>query len=418
MLRLRRTDHQISSTFLWQQLVRDREANAPWQRLKPNLLLLLQLLILAALVLALARPFQEVETITTGRIALLLDASASMNATDVDGDSRFEAAKDLARDTIDTLGSDDTMTIIRVAEVPEVLAAASRDGNVLRRAINDAEPSSGSADWAAALTLASAGSRGVDTLRVVILSDGGLPGNLPEIPGESRYVQIGEERENVGITALSTRSLPNNPPQLFAQVENFGPEDTRVIFEVYLDGEFYSSQFYDVDAESTLNIIEDTLPVDFSTLEARLSRPSSEPVPDYLPSDNRAYTINAEAATGNVLVVTEGNIFIEFAFDNVAGIELTTSTPERGVISGDFDLIVFDSWLPDPLPNETDLFVINPPSSTDMFTVTGTSTETGIDELTGGTNAEDDRTRFVDFSDVAIREFSTVEDVDWADFLG
>jgi len=94
MLRLRRTEMSISSTFLWRQLVRDREANAPWQRLRFSWLLLLQLLVLAALVLALARPFREVKTITTGRIVLLLDASASMKATDVEP-NRFAAARDI-----------------------------------------------------------------------------------------------------------------------------------------------------------------------------------------------------------------------------------------------------------------------------------------------------------------------------------
>src|SRR3954470_20552442 len=89
MLRLRRRDVEVSSTMLWQQLLRDREANAPWQRLRRNLLLLLQLLILAALIIALARPFITVPTVTTGRIAVLLDASASMTATDVQP-SRFE----------------------------------------------------------------------------------------------------------------------------------------------------------------------------------------------------------------------------------------------------------------------------------------------------------------------------------------
>ena len=34
MLRLRRPERPVSSTFLWQQLVRDVEANAPWQRLR------------------------------------------------------------------------------------------------------------------------------------------------------------------------------------------------------------------------------------------------------------------------------------------------------------------------------------------------------------------------------------------------
>ena len=57
LLKLRRTEREVSSTYLWRKMVRDVEANAPWQKLKPNLLLLLQLLFLAALILAIVRPF-------------------------------------------------------------------------------------------------------------------------------------------------------------------------------------------------------------------------------------------------------------------------------------------------------------------------------------------------------------------------
>jgi len=39
MLRLRRREIPVSSILLWQRLVRDREANTPWQRLRRNLLL-------------------------------------------------------------------------------------------------------------------------------------------------------------------------------------------------------------------------------------------------------------------------------------------------------------------------------------------------------------------------------------------
>src|ERR1041385_7888499 len=106
MLRLRRRDVPVSSTMLWQQLLRDREANTPWQRLRRNLLLFLQLLILATLVLALARPFVQVPTVPPGRLALLIDASASMNATDV-APSRFEEAKRQALNVVDTLSSGD-----------------------------------------------------------------------------------------------------------------------------------------------------------------------------------------------------------------------------------------------------------------------------------------------------------------------
>ena len=36
MLKLRRREVEVSSTLLWQLLLRDREANAPWQRLRRN----------------------------------------------------------------------------------------------------------------------------------------------------------------------------------------------------------------------------------------------------------------------------------------------------------------------------------------------------------------------------------------------
>ncbi len=54
MLRLRRRDRPVGSTFLWAQLVRDVEANAPWQRLRFSWLLVAQLAIAALLAVAAA----------------------------------------------------------------------------------------------------------------------------------------------------------------------------------------------------------------------------------------------------------------------------------------------------------------------------------------------------------------------------
>src|SRR5690606_6666007 len=144
-------------------------------------------LILALLVLALARPFVTVPAVSTGQIAVLLDASVSMNATDsADGaSSRFDEAKRQALDIVETMNPGDTMTVIRVAAAPEVLLPYSADRAMLRDAINAAQPSVASANWSAALTLAAAGSAGAADFNVVIISDGGLGDSvrLPPIPG-------------------------------------------------------------------------------------------------------------------------------------------------------------------------------------------------------------------------------------------
>jgi hypothetical protein len=411
MLRLRRTEMPISSTFLWQQLVRDREANAPWQRLRFSWLLLLQLLILAALVLALARPFTEIKTITTGRIVLLLDASASMKSTDVDSD-RFEAARKIALDLVDTLGADDTMTVIQVSAVPEVLAAASRDKLVLRRAIESAESSDVSADWFAALTLAAAGAVGVDELKVVIVTDGGLPADLPAVPGDVRFVSVGEETSNLAISALATSSLPGRPPQLFARITNYGDVDTDVIMDIRIDGSdvIYTAHRYTVSARNYVDIFEVDLPASFNTLTARLTMPSNAAMPDYLDVDDTAHAVRDRSGAGRVLLVADENIFLEQIFRSLRGVELFKLDPSERLPREAYDLYVFDGVLPDEWP-EGDLLLVDPPVSSAFFNIGDTVQPTGTITI----NRDDVRMRNLGayMETVNIENLRVLYGVDW-----
>ena len=57
LLKRRRVVKLISSTLLWQKYLAETQASAPFQRLRHNWLLLLQLLLLILAVLALTRPY-------------------------------------------------------------------------------------------------------------------------------------------------------------------------------------------------------------------------------------------------------------------------------------------------------------------------------------------------------------------------
>ena len=83
LLKLRRDERVVPSTLLWQQLVTDVEANAPWQRLRRSLLLLLQLLLVLILAFLAARPFLERPAGFARDLVIVMDASASMAASDV-----------------------------------------------------------------------------------------------------------------------------------------------------------------------------------------------------------------------------------------------------------------------------------------------------------------------------------------------
>jgi Ca-activated chloride channel homolog len=102
MLRLRRRDVPVGSTFLWQQLVRDVEANAPWQRLRFSWLLLVQLLIAAIVVSAATRPFSASVSDLAANVVLIVDTSASMATRTADED-RMADARARARDVVERL---------------------------------------------------------------------------------------------------------------------------------------------------------------------------------------------------------------------------------------------------------------------------------------------------------------------------
>ena len=103
-LKLRRRQVVISSTLLWKRAAQDLQVNSPFQRLRWSVLLLLQLLTLAAVLVALAGPVISMLSGPPKRYVLLIDRSASMNAVD-ESPTRLEAAKRLARQRVESLRS-------------------------------------------------------------------------------------------------------------------------------------------------------------------------------------------------------------------------------------------------------------------------------------------------------------------------
>src|SRR5881394_1874497 len=79
-LKLRRRETAVPSTLLWRKAIQDLQVNAPFQKLRRNLLLLLQMLLLLLLLLALSRPVVSYAPGAGKATVVLIDRSASMNA--------------------------------------------------------------------------------------------------------------------------------------------------------------------------------------------------------------------------------------------------------------------------------------------------------------------------------------------------
>lgn len=267
-LKLRRRDMEVSTTLLWKKAIQDLQANAPFQRLRRNLLLFLQLLILACVLVAVAQPQWRTQTFMTQRHIILIDHSASMSATDEKDEkgntqSRLEQAKKQAVAMIDSMRdggvlskdeADEAMVISYDTE-PTILAQFTRDKGSLRSAVESIRPTQ--APTAIATTMSAAlahlpkrlvegnaveGLTSGPPVTIHVFSDGRIPDADKAKPGpENRveYHKVGTpEAGNVGITSLRAERSFDNPARLtiFIGLENNEKTPRSVDVQLVLDG--------------------------------------------------------------------------------------------------------------------------------------------------------------------------------------
>ncbi len=405
LLKLRREEQTVSSTFLWQRMVRDVEANAPWQKLRYNLLLLLQLLLLLLLVLALARPFFLTEGIAGRNLILIIDRSASMGAIDV-APTRLEAAKDEAIRLVDQLPDGGRATVIATGGQMEVPAAATTDHRELRNAINGITiKNGGDSDLAQALTLAGALAAREEQSDIAIISDGNV--TIPEdltVPARVSLFPIGRSDDNVAVSALALQ--PGTAGQtLFAQATNYGSDIVTRRMDIYLDGALFNAYNLTIDPGREQSIVAD-IPAQVAVAEARLSDV------DTLPTDDQAWAVNTLGDQTNVRIIGPGNRFLETGLALLPGVQSTlvpSSTTTFTQTAAQVPLTILDGVVPTELPPGNLLFIA-PPTSTAYFSVTGELEFPAVRPISG----DEPLLRNVSLSEVSVLKAARITSDNWA----
>jgi hypothetical protein len=280
-LKLRRQALRMPSTLLWRSSTEDLQANVPFQRLRWSVLLLLQLLLLATLLAALARPVLQTGHGGASRMILLIDHSASMNAPDGNDPttpdySRLDAARDAAREVVRRLGRRNEpaeLMVVGFGATPRVLCGFESNRRLLLNAIDAIEPTDEAADLDAALQLAGAFAVRADTAQatapdVVLFSDGGV--GRPQAQGSRsgsgfllpvgalRFVGVGPSPDsavdNVGIVAFSARRDYRDPGRvlIFARLANAGPSPIETAVTLRVDGSPAETRALSIPAATTL----------------------------------------------------------------------------------------------------------------------------------------------------------------------
>jgi hypothetical protein len=393
-LKLRRREEKVPSTLLWRRAVQDLQVNAPFQRLRKNLLLFLQLLILAAGVIALARPVVESTVGHERSVVLLIDRSASMNTLETNGETRFEMAKEQAVRLVKTLKRTRSswwsffgtapararVMVIAFADRAVVISPFTSNMTDVTDLIERLEPTDGRTEMREALELAETymtqtrleqtPETAEEASRIVLFSDGCVSGveDVVVRAGSLTLIPIGQTQDNVGLTALRIQRNYERPELLgtFLQLQNFGPRLVTTDVSLYIDGRLSTVQTVSLgaarrrgqEAAAAGAPDDDEAPASSASLsfefalekgallEARLSRD------DALLVDNRAFAVVPPPRKMRVLLVSKGNFFLESALSQLPLETYDYMTPEQYenapadklVVEGRtrYDVIVFD----------------------------------------------------------------------------
>jgi len=389
-LKLKRQPLEVPSTYLWQRTIEDLHVNSLWQRLRQNILLLLQLLLILLVMLACLRPSWRDRQLSGNRFIFLVDVSASMSATDTET-SRLEEAKRRIEQLIDNdMNSGDSAMVISFSDEARIEHEFSRNRRRLARAVTAIEPTHRTTDLDEALRAAAGRANPADSREresnvmavadalpatLYIFSDGNVPavsefdlGNLTPF-----YVRMGTETcHNVGIVAFNAERHPEDPDRLhvFGRLEHFARENTTdtaspdisVKVNIYLNDRLIDAQNVNLAHGGTGG-----LDVTLNRIDSGILRLEIESEDD-LAVDNVAYATVTPPRRAKVLLVTPGNKPFELAIATTQAeklAEVTIQGPEylaqsqysKQAADAAFDLVIYDQCAPKSMPQSNTLFI-------------------------------------------------------------
>lgn len=358
LLKRKRVVKLVSSTLLWQRFLAETQASAPFQKLRKNWLLILQLLLLVIAVLALARPYFKTQIKPAEMRVLILDASASMQATD-ESPSRFEKARAEALKWVDGLAGADQMVILQAGANTEVRQSATGEKAALRRALESCVCSDGPTRLVPALRMAESLVRELPSAEIHLFSDGAVP-DLTEFENKGLplvYHKFGKDANNVGIIALDVRANPEDPRQraVYASVANFSTNTVQTEAELLLDDRLIETRPLSIAAGETSAQVFLTGQAQDGVFTLRLK------IKDDLAADNQSSIVSLLPKPVKVLLVSRENRLLEKALRAVPNVQLTVA-PNLDGPSTDYDLVVLNDVVPSAWPraNVLAIHTVNP----------------------------------------------------------
>jgi len=340
----------VSTGFIWERVFEAADYRSAWWSFRHPVSLCLHLVILALLVLALAEP----QSRPPGRLVLVIDNSASMNATDAQP-TRLDQARELARQHVQALGCHDQMAIITAGDTVRMQCRPTSRRDVLLEGLRTVASTDGPTRVVDAVGSARQILGERRNGKILVLTDGCFDGAAELAQQEDvQLIAVGQESDNVAVTGLSARRSPADPLkcQVMAEVTSYSKEPVECRLKFELNGRPIAAVPVELGAGGRWRQV-----FEMTTAEGGRMTAAIDP-PDVFKDDDQASATVPPCQKRRVTLVTGGNLFLETALraNSLADLTVTDTAPER--VAKD-TILVFHGRVPVALP-EGPTLVIDP----------------------------------------------------------
>ena len=347
-LRHRRRSVTVSTHLFWQRALKETSRRALFRRLRHVLSLLLHLLIYALIVAALARPSFQRELPSGASTVILLDARARMQATEPGGETRFAKAVANARTQARRAGDGQQTALVVLEANASVIVPFVADPKPLLNALEHLAPCDATGDLASAIRLADgllSSRRGGK--EIVLLSDRPPATGIAHVAPLTSSV-VGTARDNVAITRFATRPLPASPEtsEVLLEIQNFGAAPVSSEVQLSFDGRPFEVKPFTLGPGERRQEIFSSVPRPGRTARGWLTAHLA--TTDALAVDNTAYALLPPVRPARVLLVSQGNSFLEKFLGVDTSVKYQVLLPEawQPALAAKFEAVIFDGAVP------------------------------------------------------------------------
>lgn len=359
ILKRKYKEEVISSSLLWKEVYKNTRANAPWEKFKKNIMLLLQIIIILSVILALMSPFISIGGKSYKNVIMVIDNTASMNTIYDGSNSRLEQGKTLAKEYLNSTKEGTNTYIISYDGTSNLLLNGDFNKSNASSIIDKISTSYGSGDISDVVSFVKAIGDGIgEEYEALIFTDKQVA--ISDING--RIVYLGNSGLNASVDNVSHKFV-DDKVKVIANVTNNGDSLYEGDFSLYNGEELVAVEgvTLQVGESKTLSFQLDSLNSDY--LKGELSRK------DILIEDNTYYHVVNENKVKKILLVTDENVFLEKAFGIIENTEVYKTNDVSNITDNDeYDLYVFDNKMPEVMPRKGSILFINP-NSNEFFNV-------------------------------------------------